>query len=276
MVSRIINPATAISLDKSSISLTTVWQTEQITATLTPADTTSKVSWSSSDTTVATVDNTWLVTCVTPWTCTITATTSNGLTATCEVTQWWLPSTYQEVEYIENTLFWPRIDLWCKATSNTKSIIKFRNGAPTGWVIYWTEAGNDNADYRLFNYSSRLYFDLNSSRISWWWGSLVAGVDYEWELWNFYVKDYNTQAIIVSGSAIASYTSATNITLNQETWGSSLNRWYYVKVYENDVLIRDLVPCYRKADTVIWMYDLENWTFYTNGGTNTFTKWPDV
>lgn len=276
MVSRIINPATAISLDKSSISLTTVWQTEQITATLTPADTTSTVSWSSSDTTVATVDNTWLVTCVTPWECTITATTSNGLTATCEVAQWWLPSTYQEVEYIENTSSWPRIDLWCKATSNTKSIIKFRNLAATGGVIYWTEAGNDNADYRLFNYSNRLYFDLNSSRISWWWSSLVAGVDYEWELWNFYVKDYNTQATIVSGSAIASYTSATNMTLNQQTWGSSLNRWYYVKVYENDVLIRDLVPCYRIADTVIWMYDLENWTFYTNSGSGTFTKWPDV
>lgn len=276
MVNRIINPATAISLDKSSIKFTTVGQTVQITATLTPADTTSTVTWSSSDTTVATVDNTWLVTCVTPWECTITATTSNGLTATCEVVQWWLPSTYQEVEYIENTSSWPRIDLWCKATSNTKSIIKFRNLAATGWVIYWTEAGNDNADYRLFNYSSRIYFDLNSSRITWWWSSLVAGVDYEWELWNFYVKDYNTQAIITSASAIASYTSATNMTLNQQTWGSSRNRWYYVKVYENDVLIRDLIPCYRIADTVIWMYDVENWTFYTNGGTGTFAKWPDV
>ena len=79
-------PATAISLDKSSISLTTVGQTSQITATLTPADSTSKITWSSSNTSIATVSQSWLVTCVTPWSCTITATTNNWLTATCSVT----------------------------------------------------------------------------------------------------------------------------------------------------------------------------------------------
>lgn len=76
-------PATAITLDKTSISLTTAGQTEQITAILTPADSTSTVSWTSSNTSIATVSSTWLVTCVTPWNCTITATTDNGLTATC-------------------------------------------------------------------------------------------------------------------------------------------------------------------------------------------------
>lgn len=74
---------TSLTLDKSSITLTTVWQTEQITATTVPAWAT--VNWSSSDTTVATVSSSWLVTCVTPWECTITA-ESYGVTATCEVT----------------------------------------------------------------------------------------------------------------------------------------------------------------------------------------------
>lgn len=73
---------TSLTLDKSSISLTTVWQTNQLTATTVPAWAT--VTWSSSDTTIATVSNTWLVTCVTPWNCTITA-TSFGVTATCSV-----------------------------------------------------------------------------------------------------------------------------------------------------------------------------------------------
>lgn len=76
---------TSISLDESSISLTTVWQTEQLTATILPADARDTVTWTSSNTSIATVDNTWLVTCVTPWECTITATTVNGLTATCSV-----------------------------------------------------------------------------------------------------------------------------------------------------------------------------------------------
>lgn len=85
------NP-TSIVLDKSSISLTTIWQTEQLTATIEPTISDHSVTWSSDDTTIATVSTTGLVTCVTPWTCTITATTVNGLTATCGVTdQWWQP-----------------------------------------------------------------------------------------------------------------------------------------------------------------------------------------
>lgn len=38
----------------------------------------------------------------------------------------------------------------------------------------------------------------------------------------------------------------------------------------------DLVPCYRKADTVIGFYDVVNDVFYTNEGTGTFVKGPDV
>ena len=83
--------ATAITLDKSSIGLTTVWDTAQITATLTPSNAGNSITWSSSDTTIATVSQSWLVTCVTPWTATITATTDNWLSATCGVTQWWAP-----------------------------------------------------------------------------------------------------------------------------------------------------------------------------------------
>lgn len=51
---------------------------------------------------------------------------------------------------------------------------------------------------------------------------------------------------------------------------------HYAKLYSNDVLIRDLVPCYRKADDVIGMYDLVNDAFYTNAGTGTFTKGGDI
>jgi hypothetical protein len=78
------NP-TSIVLDKISISLTTIWQTEQLTATIEPTVSDKTITWSSNDTTIATVSTTGLVTCVTPWTCTITATTVNGLTASCGV-----------------------------------------------------------------------------------------------------------------------------------------------------------------------------------------------
>ncbi len=94
---------TSIVLDKSSISLTTIWQTEQLTATLTPTPCDQSITWSSDDTTIATVSTTGLVTCVTPWTATITATTVNGLTATCGVSAWFVPPASPIAYYILET-----------------------------------------------------------------------------------------------------------------------------------------------------------------------------
>ena len=93
---------TSIVLDKSSISLTTVWQTEQLTATIEPTISDHSITWSSDDTTVATVSTSWLVTCVTPWECTITATTVNGLTASCSVADhtWWYTPTANTLWYL--------------------------------------------------------------------------------------------------------------------------------------------------------------------------------
>ena len=50
----------------------------------------------------------------------------------------------------------------------------------------------------------------------------------------------------------------------------------FCKIYDNDNLVRDFVPCYRKADDEIGMYDMANGVFYTNAGTGTFLKGPDV
>ncbi len=45
---------------------------------------------------------------------------------------------------------------------------------------------------------------------------------------------------------------------------------------ENNTETINLIPCYRIADNEIGMYDLVSNTFYTNAGTGTFIKGPDV
>lgn len=53
-------------------------------------------------------------------------------------------------------------------------------------------------------------------------------------------------------------------------------RCYSLQIYDAGVLVTDLVPCYRKADGVIGMYDRAAQAFRTNIGTGTFTKGADV
>ncbi|MCG9969971.1 Ig-like domain-containing protein, partial [Pelotomaculum terephthalicicum JT] len=78
---------TGVSLNKSSTTIT-VGGTDQLTATMTPANATNQnVTWASSDTAVATVSGSGLVTAVAPGSANITVTTADGgFTATCAVT----------------------------------------------------------------------------------------------------------------------------------------------------------------------------------------------
>ncbi len=81
-------PATSVALNKAETTLEIDAQ-DQLTATVLPEDATDKtVTWTSSDPTIATVDENGLVTAVAAGTATITATTADGtnLTAQCAVT----------------------------------------------------------------------------------------------------------------------------------------------------------------------------------------------
>ena len=78
--------ATGVTLDKRTLSLF-LNQTSQLAATVAPANATNHdVTWSSSNTSVATVDKTGKVTAAAIGSATITAKTHNGKTATCTVT----------------------------------------------------------------------------------------------------------------------------------------------------------------------------------------------
>lgn len=77
-------PATAISLNISTLSFSSIGETQQLIATLTPSDTTDSITWESSDTSVATVSGVGLVTAVNNGSATITVTAGN-VSATCSV-----------------------------------------------------------------------------------------------------------------------------------------------------------------------------------------------
>lgn len=87
----------------------------------------------------------------------------------------------------------------------------------------------------------------------------------------------------LNGSESISYTRASAANHRTLTIGSSVNnsniytlptRFYNFKNTGN--ANQDFVPCYRKADGVIGMYELITKTFFTNSGSGSFTKGADV
>lgn len=57
----------------------------------------------------------------------------------------------------------------------------------------------------------------------------------------------------------------------------AIRQIHYFRYYDKtDTLICDLVPCYRKSDGVIGMYDIVRKIFLTNAGTGSFTKGANV
>lgn len=67
------------------------------------------------------------------------------------------------------------------------------------------------------------------------------------------------------------YLFATNSASDSpSSWQRNI-RVYYAKIYENDILVRNLVPALRKSDKEIGMYDLVSKTFFENSGLGTFT-----
>ena len=77
-------PSTGITLNPTNTTVG-VGETVQLNATLTPNDSTDGIAWTSSDTSIATVNAQGIVTGVAAGTATITATTDSGRTATCSV-----------------------------------------------------------------------------------------------------------------------------------------------------------------------------------------------
>ena len=193
-----------------------------------------------------------------------------------------LPSTYQEVEYIQSTgTEW--INSWVKPTNKTKVVHKWYL---TWWTFYWVWLAWSYYSIMLYNWDGTHYRSRCRSSSSWnstvdssvtcnttphvFECSQVDGLYIDWtKIWTFTQYTY-TETKDLYLFAWDNYRD--NIADWKENWVTI----YYMKIYEDWTLIRDYVPCYRKSDSVIWLYDLVNNQFYTNSWTGTFSKWSDV
>ena len=204
---------------------------------------------------------------------------------------WRLPSTYQEVEYIQSSgtqyinLGWKPTDNYFKVVSDATVYDSGNEWSVLFWMTNWSNALS-------LHFRTTSVYDLNV----WWYANIgstgniyssISFVDWEnvninftWNAWSYTLGLNGDTSIWNYNSTVAQSTRPFYLFAFNENWNITRKthmRLYSFKLYSwVSTLIRDLVPCYRKSDSVIGMYDLVNDTFYTNAGTGTFTKWADV
>lgn len=203
-----------------------------------------------------------------------------------------LPVEYQEVEYIESSWAtyqaWQYIDTWFTFTENAWQI-KMKVMPTSFWSNYYdyrcggsVQQWGTNRAFVLYLAYSTPYIWLWSNDLSTWKSVSVNNI-YEWDIQANsgsvnYSVNWDTGSATYSWGLVngKNYYIFCNFEGNTWHYYHANMKLYYFQIYQSWTLVRDFIPCYRKSDNVIWMYDLVNDVFYTNAWTWTFTKWPDI
>ena len=199
-----------------------------------------------------------------------------------------LPPEYQEVEYIESTGT-QYIDTNISPTNNTRTEIKFFNNATGSWYIFGSRSQTTNVMLYAQTGSqtgSTIYPRVNGEGTAVGWARTATGAIYEVVLetkenvYDYSIKDLtNNRNYSVNNVSFTQFTTSMNIYLgavNTNNIQAGTTRFYKFKIFQNDILARDMIPCYRKSDSIIGMYDLVTKTFFTNSGAGTFGKGSDI
>ena len=193
-----------------------------------------------------------------------------------------LPSDYQRVDYIQATGT-QRIKLNITPTSKYKIEETFAIMDKSVTSCIWCARGvnTNTTSLTAFNIAgSQIRCDYNASQSN--AGAVNAAQIYtltmDSEKWYLdgVLKVTSTAATFTAGSKLQLMASHYN-GIDSNVGNFAKSRLYKFRVWnENRELIGDFIPCYRKADGVIGLYDVVGEAFYPNNGTGTFLKGDDM
>lgn len=187
-----------------------------------------------------------------------------------------LPSEYQEVEYIESTGS-QYID-----TNVLSNIIgRFYLNAQFTEISDEINGSISSGVALDIGIISNKFFLRNGAP-----NDVTASADinrHEFEVDTINFKCYIDETVVSTASGSKPNFNLYLFARNNESLGVVTTAYfckqklYSCKIYNlNNTLIRDFVPCYRKVDNVVGLYDLVNDVFYINTGTGTFLMGVEV
>ena len=191
-----------------------------------------------------------------------------------------LPTEYQEVEYIQSSGT-QYIDTGVVATSGFEIDIKINIDTVTGSWAPILSAHELSAPYKrnfiAYTSSKKMEIDagdkITQTSVTLTGDDVIKASNVEN---NFYlnVNGTNYTPIVTTAASHLAYSGRTMHLLhsNGYDFGYTSGKVYYCKITVHGTLVRNFVPCYRKSDNIVGLYDLVNGVFYTNAGTGNFAK----
>lgn len=144
---------------------------------------------------------------------------------------------------------------------------------------------NDNNYSNLYG-SSRQFLaqstTANDTRVVALWNNELIGNMSGFNNFNAHVIKQDKNVMYFDGSVVKTCTNAewqdeNELKLFGLTGGQDASAiLYYCKIWEDDVLVRDFVPCYRKSDNAVGLLDKVENKFYENAGSVAFEKGPNI
>ena len=185
-------------------------------------------------------------------------------------------------EYIERTSAY---NGYCSLleylTQDTKIIIKHRQTNGGGGRIIGDSAISDSDDWRFFFVGSTLYYDFITQRTS-ASKSMPMSAAEEWEVGNYYIKDTSSGTYLINRSTQTFSSRPDHLYIYHSSGeshgesGTDYGQIWYVKIYKNDVLVRDFIP-WTDMNGNYGLYDkVNNVTVQTTGQMTASTTVNDV
>ena len=181
-----------------------------------------------------------------------------------------LPTEYQEVEYIQSSGT-QYIDTGFVVNKSDSYVLEIDGLFPSQTKVH------QGANAYLQFYVSTNYGIRDGNESTFAVGNRnIVRIEYANQTEKLFID-----GIQVLSQSWASYMGV-NVKLALFRMGDVNNGWfndnpaqgtiYGYKVWKDEVLVSDCIPCYRKSDNIVGLYDLVNGVFYTNAGTGNFAK----
>lgn len=187
-----------------------------------------------------------------------------------------LPSGYTELEYIQSSGT-QYIDTGLKPNQDTRVVTKFdMTQTDTAWRKLWgSGSGSYDLDFALWNDGTtklQSYYGTktnNAVPIT----DMSLNVDANKNIWK-----YSGETITFDKNNFTCAYSMYIFNVNKDNspaYLPGMMKLYLFKIYDNDVLVRDFIPCKNPSGT-IGLYDSVNNQFYQNAGSGTFIAGPEI